>query len=243
MPGDASGGDTRRRALHALSLLWPPAFDAAIFDFDGTISFTNDVWNKVDRAFLGARGIEVTAEYQRVLSMLGFEAGARYTIETYHLDESVEDICNEWNRMGRALYESQVTLRPGVRDYLEALRSRGIPCALATINDPDVLKACHHIDVDALFDACVYGREVARPKDSPDIYLEAAWRLGARPARCIVFEDLAVGLRSAKRAGMLACGVASDDPDQDEVELSSTSDVLLRAWTDILLPPSAASAS
>lgn len=225
--------DISSEANSAAAALWPPCFTAAIFDFDGTIAFTHELWNEVDRAFLGARGIQVTPDYQRRLSVLGFEAGARYTIETYHLDESVADICEEWNRMGRALYESRVRLRPGVKSYIDALKAHGVGCGLATVNDPEVLRASRHIDVDELFDVCIYGREVKRPKDYPDIYLEAARRLKVAPANCIVFEDLFAGLRSAQRAGMLTCAVASDDPNQDIGALRSVSDMFLSEWRDI----------
>lgn len=215
--------------------LWPPQFEGAIFDFDGTLSQTHELWDEVDRIFLGARGIEVTDEYQRMLSMLGFEAGARYTIDTYHLHETVEEICEEWNRMGRALYETRVRLRPGAETYLHALRSAGVRCALATVNDQRVLEACQHIDVHELFDACVYGQDVSRPKDFPDIYLEAARRLDVAPERCIVFEDLAPGLRSARSASMMTCAVASGDPAQDTRVIGEMADVFIREWTDIAL--------
>jgi len=224
-----------RECCTGQACLWPPSFKGAIFDFDGTISLTHDVWTEVDRVFLGARGIEVTPDYQRALSALGFEAGARYTIERYNLHETVEDICDEWYRMGRALYESRVTLRPGVETYIRALQSRGIPCALATVNDPEVLFVCHHIDVRGLFDVLVFSKEVNKPKDSPDIYLEAARRLGVAATQCIVFEDLAIGLRSAHSAGMQTCAVNSCDDVQDIAEVQGSADLWLADWQDIPL--------
>ena len=131
-------GQGRRRAPEAL---WPPRFEAAIFDFDGTIADTAAVWREVDLAFLGQRGLEFTDDYSRALSALGFEAGARYTIERFGLKERPEDICAEWNRMGRALYRTRVALRPGAEAYIRALRAAHVPCALAPTNDPDVLAA------------------------------------------------------------------------------------------------------
>ena len=73
-------GPHSEQSARGLVSLWPPSFKGAIFDFDGTISITRDVWTEGDRVFLGARGFEVTPDYQRALSALGFEAGARYTI-------------------------------------------------------------------------------------------------------------------------------------------------------------------
>ena len=199
--------------------LWPPAFEAAIFDFDGTISDTAALWRRVDEDFLGARGFAVPDDYALTLSTLGFSKGAEYTIERFGLHESVESICKQWIRMGRELYEAEATLRPGVVDYIGRLRARGVRVALATTNDPEVLDGLSQVDVANLFDARVHGREVARGKDYPDIYLEAARRLEVEPASCIVFEDIPAALASARAAGMLACGVRSSDPVQDMAQI------------------------
>lgn len=215
--------------------LWPPTFETAIFDFDGTISNTADLWHEVDLAFLGERGLPYTPDYARKLSVLGFEDGARYTIERYGLKESPQDICDEWNRMGRALYRTRATLRPGAEKYLAALRKHGVKLALATTNDPEVVGSMQHVHVDELFDSCVYGKEVARNKEHPDIYLEAARRLDTAPNRCIVFEDIVPGLLSAKRAHMLTCGVFSNDPTQHVREVQKAADLFLWDWTDLIL--------
>lgn len=215
--------------------LWPPSFRAAIFDFDGTISDTASLWHEIDLAFLGERGLPYSHDYVRTLSVLGFEAGARYTVERFGLHEDPADICDEWNRMGRALYRSRATLRDGAEAYIQALRNAGIGVALATTNDPDVLDSMRHVRVNDLFDVRVHGKEVARQKDHPDIYLEAARRLGAEPSQCIVFEDIVPGLLSAKRAGMLTCGVYSNDPVQRVKEVQKAADLFLWEWTDIQL--------
>ncbi len=218
---------------HSPNMLWPPAFKAAIFDFDGTISNTAHLWREVDRIFLGMRGLPYDEEYPRHLSILGFERGAQYAIDRFGLHETVEDICNEWNRMGQALYETQATLRPGAEEYIKMLSAQGIPVALATTNDPNVLEAMQLVDIQALFGVRVHGNEVPRPKSHPDIYLEAARRLGVAPQDCIVFEDIAAGIRSAKSEGMLTCGLRAADPTQDVEEVRGIADLFLEEWTDI----------
>lgn len=215
--------------------LWPPAFDAAIFDFDGTISDTGWLWHEVDRTFLAARGIEYSVEYARRLSVLGFQAGAIYTIETYGLDESPEDICDEWTRLSHALYRTRVHLRPGVQAYIDALHSRGVRTALATANEPELISTMENVPIDALFDARVHGRDVGATKDKPDIYFEAARLLGADPARCIVFEDIPPAAKTAHDAGFLTCGVNSGDKTQDIDELRRVTDLYLHDWEDIKL--------
>lgn len=216
--------------------LWPPTFDYAIFDFDGTLSATEQLWEKVDRIFFSERGIEYTPLVHQTLATLGFAAGAEWVRESYGVRDSVEDICDEWNRLGAALYETEAELRPGAAEYLSQLRSAGVPLALATTNDPQVLASmAPRIRVEELFDAVVCGIEVGVPKDRPDIYLEAARRIGADPAATIVFEDILAGTRSAKSAGFSVCAVACTDPLQPRDELRREADVWLEDWQDIRL--------
>ncbi len=214
-------------------MLWPPAFDAAIFDFDGTIANTAWIWEEVDRTFLGERGIPYTTEYARVLSVLGFSSGAEYTIETYGLKERPEDICEEWTRLSHALYCTRVVLRRGVEPYIHALQALGIPTALATANEPELISSMRLVDVDSLFDVRVHGRDVGTAKDQPDIYLEAARRMGVQPSRCIVFEDIEPGLRAAARAGFSTCAVRSGDNTQLLDKVRDAADLYLAHWTDI----------
>lgn len=222
--------------VKATTELWPLQAGAAIFDFDGTLADTAGIWHQVDIAFLSQRNLEYTEEYPRRLSVLGFAEGARYTIDTYGLSETVEEICDEWNRMGRELYRDSVELRPGAVRYIKALRDSGIPCALATTNDPEVLGSMRHADVSELFDTCVYGVEVGRGKDHPDIFVEAANRLGADCRECLVFEDIVPAVLSARRAGMSTCGVRANDPTQDVDKMRSVADLWLEDWLDVPLP-------
>jgi HAD superfamily hydrolase (TIGR01509 family) len=222
--------------IDATPLLWPPTFAGAIFDFDGTIADTGSLWHDVDETFLGARGISsVPEDYSRMLTILGFEAGARYTIDTFGLKETVEDVCNEWTRMSRALYRTTIHLRPGAEDYIRALKGRGIPTALATTNEPEVLEDMELVDVPSLFDVRVYGGELGTTKDKPDIYLTAAERLGVAPQDCIVFEDIAPGLRAAREVGFITCAVRSYDPAQLLDDVRDAGELYLEHWCNISL--------
>ena len=115
-----TGFDGQRSGAEAL---WLPAFGAAIFDFDGTLAATEGLWEEVDRIFFGQRGIEYDALAHQTLATLGFAAGAEWVRQTYGLDEPTADICDEWNRLGHALYETRVELRPGEREYQRPVRA------------------------------------------------------------------------------------------------------------------------
>ena len=219
----------------AVAGLWPPSFSAAIFDFDGTLAETWEIWRRVDEIFFSSRGLPFDADASQTLATLGFAAGAQWCVERYRLRDEVSDIVDEWNRLGAALYETAVELRPGAEAYLRALRAAGVRLALATTNDPHVLGSMRRVDVYGLFDEVVCGREVARGKDHPDIYLEAARRLGADPQGCCVFEDILPGVLSARRAGMRAVAVRCSDPRQPWGELLREADMAIEGWEGLLV--------
>ena len=211
--------------------LWPFAFQAAIFDFDGTLASSAGVWSKVDHAFLAKRGLEYTPDLSCDLAALGFAAGARYVIDRFGLDENPEDICDEWNDLARDLYRRDVELRPGAEKYVRALRNAGFPVALATTNDPEVIDSLSpRIDMTGLFDARVFGCEVNVPKSHPDIYLEAVRRLGVDPWGCVVFEDIVPGLLACESVGMTGCAVRSNDPSQTISDIIDAGDLFLEDW-------------
>ena len=82
-------------------------------------------------------------------------------------------------------------------------------------------------------DTVVYGTDVTRDKNHPDIYLEAARRLGVSASSCVAFEDIAPALRSARAAGMATCAVCSGDETQDVSAVSAAADMLLCDWRDL----------
>lgn len=213
------------------SMLLPLGATAAIFDFDGTLADTAQIWYEVDQAFLSKRGLMYTSDYAQRLAALGFVGGARYTIERFGLAETVEQICDEWTSLSKEIYRQRVVLRSGAKRYITKLRAAGIPCALATTNDASVLFNMRRIDVASLFDACVFGADVGCGKDRPDIYVEAARRLGVSIADCIVFEDIVPAIRSAKVAGAHTCAVKANDGSQLWEEAKDLADFWIEDWT------------
>lgn len=210
--------------------LYPASFDAALFDFDGTLAITKDIWSEIDRAFLGARGIEMPSDYPKTVNLLGFEAGAAYTIERFGLKDSIEDIKRAWAEHAEDLYQKRCVLREGVSDYIGYLKENGVSVALVTTGSPDTLQSMQHIAIDELFDVQVYVHEVGRSKKHPDIYLEAAKRLHIDVSKCMVFEDILPGIKTAHSAGFLTCGVNNLDPEQDKEEIQLLCDVWIDDW-------------
>jgi beta-phosphoglucomutase family hydrolase len=99
---------------------------------------------------------------------------------------------------------------PGVREWLSELQKAGIPCAVAS-STPRANIECviETLGVRPFFRVLVCGEDVTRGKPDPEVFLLAAARLGAPPARCVVFEDAHVGIEAGRKAGMRVVGVAT----------------------------------
>ena len=105
----------------------------------------------------------------------------------------------------RRIFDEIVPAGPmrGVQELLTTLRGAGIPTAIASSAPARwVVGAVERLGIRPLFDAVVTGDEVARRKPAPDVYLEAARRLGVDPARSIAIEDSGPGITAARAAGM-----------------------------------------
>ncbi len=110
----------------------------------------------------------------------------------------------------RALFGPHQRPIPGLTDLLEAAGEQGVALAVATSADPPniefTLDGC---DLRRFFSVVVGGGEVAHAKPAPDLFLEAAERLGVAPGRCLVFEDTSSGLEAARRAGMATVAITT----------------------------------
>jgi beta-phosphoglucomutase len=106
---------------------------------------------------------------------------------------------------------------PGASAFVHECRGRGLKIAIATSADRGKLEAnlCEIGLAASDFDAAVDGLQIERKKPAPDIYLEAARRLGVSSARCLVVEDAVWGVRAAKAAGMLCLALAGSFPEAD----------------------------
>lgn len=179
---------------------------AAIFDLDGTLLDSMHVWTDVDNEFLTKRGFDVPDDYADTIAHLGFDDCARYTVKRFNLPDTPEELMDEWNRMAFEAYTTTVPLKPHAGEYLRHLKATGAKLAVATSLPPDLREAAlRHVGVYDLFDAFASVDDVGNvPKDQPDVYLHAARCVGVAPSDCTVFEDILVGIKAVKSAGMKA---------------------------------------
>ena len=202
-----------------------PKSRAYIFDLDGTLLDSMDVWERIDIEFLEKRNIAIPPDYIPTVLSMTFPESAAYTIHRFCLTDSVEELLQEWNRMAIHAYANTVPLKPYAKEYLTSLRERGAKLAIATSLPAQLYEpALHAHGIYGMFDAISSTDEVSRGKTYPDVFLLTAQKLGEEPANCIVFEDILAAIKSAKSIGMTVYGVYDKSSEADWAEIEKTAD-------------------
>lgn len=181
---------------------------AAIFDLDGTLVDSMWVWKQIDIDYLSKKGHSVPKNLNDEITHLSFSQTAEYFKNKFSLEDSIEEIMNDWNTMAYNYYTNDIKLKPGALQYLLKLKELGIKIGLATSNSMHLLTTTlKSNNAFELFDAITVTDEVEKSKSNPDIYLLAAKKLGVNPSECMVFEDIIAAVYGAKLAGMKVTGV------------------------------------
>jgi HAD superfamily hydrolase (TIGR01509 family) len=206
----------------------------AIFDLDGTLIDSMWLWEKVDIDFLSKRGFKLPVDLKENIEHLSFIDTARYFKERFKLSHTIEEIMDEWNLMAYKQYANNILLKPGAKNYLHALKLKGIKIALATSNSLPLLEAVlKNNNVYSYFDVITTTNEVKRGKNYPDIYFLSAEKLGIKPEECIVFEDILPAVLGAKAAGMKVVAVHDLYSEYQRNDIIATADYYIYKYDDI----------
>lgn len=208
---------------------------AVLFDLDGTLVDSMWMWKDIDIAYLARHGREYTKDLQDAIDGMSFHETAVYMKERYGLSDSVETMKAEWNEMAMDTYRFRVPLKPGVRQFLQKLKEKGISLGIATSNSRElteaVLQACR---IGEYFAVIRTSEEIKKGKPAPDIYLSVAEELGVKPEHCLVFEDVIPGIIAARNAGMKVCAVQDDYSEGDREKKISLADYYIESMAEIL---------
>lgn len=207
----------------------------AIFDLDGTLVDSMSLWGEIDIEYLKKYNLQVPKGLQKEVEGLAFTQVAEYFKERFHLEDSVEEIKKEWNAMAMDKYQQEVTLKPGVKPFLEYLSNNGIQMGVASSNSIELVEAAlkaHNIH--EYFSCVLTCCQVSKGKPAPDVYLEVARRLHSQPEDCIVFEDIPHGIMAGKAANMSTCAVYDRYSEQYDFRKRELADYYIHSYEEIL---------
>jgi HAD superfamily hydrolase (TIGR01509 family) len=196
--------------------------DAVVFDLDGVLLDSEQVWDEVREQLTRERGGRWHGNAQREMMGMSSIEWSHYMHDALGLAEPPKEISAEVVRRLEERYRNQLPLLAGAREAVERLAAHW-PLGLASSSNRALIDLV--LDVSGLarfFRVTVSSEEVARGKPAPDVYLEAARRLEVAPENCAAVEDSSNGLRSAKAAGMRLIAIPNPHfpPDEDSLALA-----------------------
>ena len=207
------------------------------FDLDGTLIDSNGIWKQIDRDFLDKRGLPYTREYYEGVAHTALPLAAEFTKKYCNLQESCEEIINEWMEMSRDMY-SRVPLKPGVRAYLKQCKAEGRRMAVVTSSVPEhCFTALKKLDIEKYFENVTFAQQAGMHKKHPDVWLEAAKKNGVRPEDCTVFDDSLAACWGARAAKMRVIGVQDQFFHREEKEMRAFCDVYITSFEELLYSP------
>jgi HAD superfamily hydrolase (TIGR01509 family) len=206
--------------------------EAVIFDLDGVLLQTEELWDEVRERFVRERGGRYDAAAQRAMMGMSSVEWSRFIHEELGVDKPPDEISAEVARLLEERYRERLPLIPGAVKAVRRLAARW-PLGLASSSNRSLIDAALELSgLAAYFRVTVSSEEVARGKPSPDVYLEAAGRLSVAPERCAAVEDSHSGIRSAKAAGMRVLAIPNPSYPPDGEALAEA-DVVLGSLDDL----------
>jgi HAD superfamily hydrolase (TIGR01509 family) len=176
--------------------------DAVVFDLDGVIIDSEELWNEEREGLARERGGHWGAQAQADMMGMSSTEWSLYLHEVVGLPEPPEEINREVVRRMLDRYSERLPLIDGAVDAVKRLATQW-PLGVASSSNRELIDRVLEVSgLATYFRATVSSEEVEHGKPAPDVYLEAARRLGVKPSRSAAIEDSSSGIRSAHAAGM-----------------------------------------
>jgi HAD superfamily hydrolase (TIGR01509 family) len=205
---------------------------AVIFDLDGLLLDTEQVWDEVREELVRERDGRWHDRAQADMMGMSSLEWSRYMHEELGLPDPPEEISAEVVQRMAARYRERLPLIDGAVEAVERLAARW-PLGLASSSNRELIDLALELSgLGRYFRATVSSEEVARGKPAPDVYLEAARRLGVDPHACVAVEDSRSGILAAKGAGMGVVAIPNRHypPDGETLGLA---DVVLESLAEL----------
>jgi HAD superfamily hydrolase (TIGR01509 family) len=184
------------------------ALQAVVFDLDGVIANTEDLYEEASQIVLSRRG----KTYDAVLreQMMGRPAivALQLMIDCHSLPDAIEDLMSECKSILEAPMSASLAAMPGLEELLDTLQAAEIPLAVATSSTTAYAdQVLSRLGVKDRFRFVLTADDIRRGKPDPEIFLLAATTIGFAPRQVMVLEDSANGCRAAVAAGAFTVAV------------------------------------
>jgi HAD superfamily hydrolase (TIGR01509 family) len=205
---------------------------AVVFDMDGVLIASEELWDEVREAYVRERGGRYDDKAQRAMMGMSSTEWSQYLHDVAGVPDEPATINDEVVRRMLESYREHLPLIDGAIEAVQRLAARW-PLGLASSSNRPLIDAVLLVaGLAPFFTTTVSSEEVERGKPAPDVYLEAARRLGVDAARCAAVEDSHGGIRSAKAAGMRVIAIPNPSYPPDDEALAQA-DVTIRSLDEL----------
>jgi HAD superfamily hydrolase (TIGR01509 family) len=185
-----------------------PNIRAVVFDLDGVLVNTEDLYEQAGETVLRRRGKTYDAELREQMMGRPVTDAIQLMIDCHSLPDTLEDLMCECRDVLETLMANSLAPMPGVEKLLDDLSAAGIPIAVATSATPEYAEhVLTKLGLKNRFRFILTAADIRRGKPNPEVYLLAAERLGIEPAEMMVLEDSGNGCRAAADAGAYTVAV------------------------------------
>lgn len=204
----------------------------AIFDMDGTLIDSMIYWKRLATEYLERKGVkEIPSDLQERIKPMTMTESAALFVEEFGVDGTPDGVAAEMNAMMDEHYRMDIPLKDGVREYLKDLAEAGVKMCVASATAEPLMRSClERLGVANYFEFLLSCEEVGAGKNKPDVYFEAAKRLGAEPKNIAVYEDALYAAETAKNATFYVVGVYDASADAHWDEMRALADETIREW-------------
>lgn len=205
-----------------------------IFDVDGTLLDSMNMWSDVTIRLFEKYNIPISRELNDRFQEMTLDESTEFMTKKLGFPVEAEQLGKELLKMIEDEYMYNIPLKPYAFEYVTKLYNSGIKIGVATSGYEKTCKgAFERLGIYHMFSAFAYSHEVGVNKSNPDVYLLAAKRMGINPQECEVYEDIALGMAGAKKAGMKTVAVF-DDMTPDFEAVKNAADRFIMSFEELL---------
>lgn len=206
----------------------------AIFDLDGTLLDSMEMWSNVGREVLKSHGVTPPENIENVLKVMSLQQSSEYLIKEFHIRRTQDELISEICKMVENKYKHEVTLKPFVLEYLQYLKFNDVKMCIATACEYScAVSALKRLNVYDFFEFILTSSDVGISKGSPEFFNLAGQKLGARTKETVVFEDALHAIESAKKAGFYVVGVHDKTAEDDRENIKKICDYYISSFKEM----------